>query len=95
MKNIIARILGVSRTLLDFILPILRAALAGSLERLLPIALGIVAELATSEYSGADKKAIAVDRLKKAAINEGITTSVWLLNWTVETAVGNLRSSEL
>jgi hypothetical protein len=93
MKTLLAKLLGISRTLLDFFLPIFQAALAGSLERLLPIALGIVTELATSELGGSDKRAVAVDRLKKAAINEGITTSAWLLNMAVESAVGKLQTS--
>jgi hypothetical protein len=66
--------------------------LAGSLERLLPIALGIVSELATSELSVSDKKAVAVDRLKQAAFREGVTVSASALNLIVESAVANLKA---
>ena len=92
MKTLLAKLLGISRSLLDFFLPIFQAALAGSLERLLPIALGIVTELATSELGGSDKRAVAVDRLKQAAFREGVTVSASALNLIVESAVANLKA---
>ena len=93
MKTLLAKLLGISRSLLDFFLPIFQTIIAGSLERLLPIALGIVSELATSELSGSDKKAVAVDRLKKAAMQEGVTVSASALNLIVESAVANLKAN--
>lgn len=94
MKTILAKLLGISRSLLDFFLPIFKAALAGSLERLLPIALGIVAELADSSLSSSDKKFVATERLKQVAVKEGITVSASILNLAVEAAVANLKSTK-
>jgi hypothetical protein len=94
MKNLLAKLLGISTALLNFFLPIFKAAIAGSLERLLPIALSIVTELATSNMSSGDKKFIAVDRLKKEALREGITVSTSILNLAVEAAVQNLKVSK-
>jgi hypothetical protein len=93
MKTLLAKLLGISRSLLDFFLPIFQALIAGSLERLLPIALAIVTELATSQLSGSEKKTVAVDRLKKAAMQEGLTVSASALNLLVESAVANLKAS--
>jgi hypothetical protein len=93
MKQLLARILGISTGLLNFFIPIFRAAIAGSLERLLPIALEIVAELATGSLTSSDKKFVAVDRLKQIALKEGITVSSSILNLAVEAAVSNLKAS--
>ena len=93
MKTLLAKLLGISRSILDFFLPIFQTLIAGSLERLLPIALAIVSALATSELSGSDKKAVAVDRLKQAAFKEGVTVSASALNLIVESAVANLKAN--
>lgn len=94
MKTLLAKLLGISTALLNFFLPIFKAAIAGSLERLLPVALEIVTELATSNMTSGDKKYIAVDRLKKEAIREGITVSSSILNLAVEAAVANLKATK-
>lgn len=93
MKTILAKLLGISTALLNFFLPIFKAAIAGSLERLLPIALEIVTELATGSLPSSDKKFVAVERLKQAAIREGITASASILNLAVEAAVSNLKAT--
>ncbi len=93
MKNIIAKILGISRSILDFFLPVFQTLIAGSLERLLPVALAIVTELATSSLSGNERKTIAVERLKQAAIREGVTVSTSALNLLVESALANLKAN--
>jgi hypothetical protein len=93
MKTLLAKLLGISRTLLDFFLPIFQTLIAGSLERLLPIALSLVTELATSELSGSEKKKIAVEGLKQAAVREGLTVSTSALNLIVESALANLKAN--
>ena len=94
MKSLLAKLLGISTAVLNFFLPILKEVFAGSLERLLPIALEIVTQLATGELSGPDKKNAAVSLLEKAAIKEGINASASVLNLTVEAAVANLKANK-
>jgi hypothetical protein len=86
-----AKALGVSKTLLGFLLPLLASGTAQVLESLLPVALGIVTELATSDRPGDEKQAIAVSRLRNAAINAGITAGASTLNLAVEMAVAKLK----
>jgi hypothetical protein len=58
------------------------------------VALEIVTQLATSDLTSGDKKAAAVEMLKKAAIKEGITASASILSWTVESAVQQLKATK-
>jgi hypothetical protein len=94
MKTLLAKLLGISTNLLNFFIPIFRQVLAQGVENLLPIALGIVMQLAKGELSSEDKKRVAVDMLQKAAIKEGITASASLINWTVESAVQQLKATK-
>jgi len=94
MKNLLAKILGISSAVLNFLLPILKSAIAGSLERLLPLALQIVTELAVNNQLGnAEKRGVAVSRLADAAKAEGITASVSLVNFAIEAAVQKLKAN--
>ena len=93
MKTLLAKLLGISTALLNFFLPIFKAAVAGSLERLLPLALDIVSQLATGDLSGADKRNAALALLEKAAISQGIQASASILNLAVESAVANLKAT--
>jgi hypothetical protein len=80
---------------LDWILPILQTQAAGSLERLAPIALGIVVELATNNsLQNAEKRDIAVTKLATAAKSEGIAVGLSLLNLAVELAVAKLKTEK-
>ena len=94
MKAILARIIGISAALLTWFLPIFKAAAASSLERLLPIALDIVTQLAAGELSGPDKQRAAVALLEQAAIGQGIAASASILNFAVESAVQNLKAQK-
>lgn len=92
MKTLLAKLLGISTSLLNFFLPILQSAVAGSLSRLLPLALNIVAELALQNNLGnAERRAAALQNLQRAAVSEGIQCSVSILNLAVETAVVSLK----
>lgn len=92
MKTLLAKLLGISTSLLNYFLPILQSAVAGSLSRLLPLALNIVAELAIQNNLGnAEKRAAALQNLQRAAVVEGIQCSVSILNLAVETAVVSLK----
>ena len=94
MKTLLAKLLGISTSVLNFFLPIFKQAVATGVSRLLPIALEIVTELATGQLSSDAKKAEAVKSLEQAAIKEGITASASIINWTVETAVQNMKATK-
>jgi hypothetical protein len=93
MKNLFARLLGISSSLLNFYLPIFRELLASGLAALLPIALDIVREVGASDKSSSEKRNFALGRLRDAAIQRGITASESLLRYTVESAVQKLKVS--
>ena len=63
-----------------------------SLTVLLPIALGIVKELAeNNNISNSEKREQAFDKLADAAKNEGMNAASSLLNLAIEMAVTNLK----
>ena len=93
MKNFFAKIMGISSSLLNFYLPIFRELLATGIASLLPIALEVVAALAKTDKTGAEKRAEAINALKDAAIARGINASESLLRYTVESAVQKLKVS--
>jgi len=92
VSALLARVLGVSRALLEFYLPVLRRILATGFAALLPIALEIVRNLAATDKSGAEKRTQAIDALRVAAIERGLEASENLLRYTVESAVQRLKS---
>ena len=93
MKTILAKLLGISRTFLDWILPILQSQAAISLERLAPIAIAVVADLATNNnLRNEEKRSIAVARITDAARAEGIASAVSLINLAVELAVAKTKA---
>jgi len=92
LLSALAKVLGVSKTLLDWIIPIVKSQFASSLEKLLPIALVVVAELAVSSLTGSQKKEEAFKRLEEEAKKEGITAGTSILNLVIEMAVAKLRS---
>jgi hypothetical protein len=95
MKKVIAKLLGISKSLWDFIWPLLSRQLSSSLSRLLPIALGIVKELAQdNNISSSQKREQAFNKLSDVAKNEGIQAANSLLNLVIEMAVTNLKVSE-
>lgn len=94
MKTIISKILGVSKTFLDFIWPILTKQVGNSLATLLPIALVIVKELAANNNIGNfQKREEAFNKLTDAVKNEGINAGSSLINLAIEIAVTNLKSN--
>jgi hypothetical protein len=93
MKSLLAKLLGISRDLLEWLWPILRDQTGYLLETLLPIALQIVSRLATDDgLTGPQKKDKAVNELKQVAIIHGVTAGTNVLNLAVEMAVAKLRS---
>jgi len=91
MKTLLARLLGITQSLLAFYLPILRELLASGMSSLLPVALEIVVSLANKNMSGAEKREAALEKLRSAALREGIAATESLLRLTVESAVTKLK----
>ena len=86
----ISAITGASKSVIEFIIPILRDSAASLLKELLPIALEVVSGLLTSDKSGDEKRKIAVDKIKAAATREGINASNRAVNLAVELALAKL-----
>lgn len=94
MKTLISKILGVSKSFIDFVWPLLTKQVGASLAALLPIALGIVKELASNkELSNSQKREEAFNKLADAAKAEGLSAASSLLNLAVEMAVTNFKVS--
>jgi hypothetical protein len=94
MKKLLAKLMGISSSLLNFYLPIFRELISSGLAALLPIALGIVREVAASDKSSAEKRAFALGRLRNEAQQLGINASESLLRYTIESAVQKLKVSQ-
>ena len=93
MKNLFAKLMGITSSLFNFYLPILRELVSTGLAALLPIALEVVTSLATTDKSGAEKRAEALNTLREEATKRGISASDSLLRYTVEAAVQKLKVS--
>ena len=94
MKNIIAKVLGVGSAVWNFYAPVLRALFISGASALLPVALTIVRELASTNKSGSEKRGIAIDRLRSEATAIGISATESLIRFTIESAVQKLRVKE-
>lgn len=91
MKSLVAKLLGITNSIWNFYAPLLRQLVASGTGVLLPIALEIVRSLATSGRTGAEKREEAVEALKAAAIDQGVSATESLIRWTVESAVQRMR----
>jgi hypothetical protein len=60
------------------------------LKELLPIALDVVSSLLTSDKNGDEKRKIAADKIKDAAVKEGINASNRTINLAIELALAKL-----
>ena len=89
-----AWVTGSSVALFNFLAPILASNAATLLEKLAPIALQVVASLATSDKTGPEKREAAVEEIKQAAIQQGIVAGSNVINAAIELALLNLRASE-
>jgi hypothetical protein len=88
-----AKVAGVSRVLVDLVAPLFAAGLAGLLAGIAPIATDVVMSLADEPIAGADKRALAVDRIKALAVEQGIQTTASAVNIAIELAVAKLKAS--
>ena len=94
MKTLLANLLGLTNAVLAFYLPVLKAIVASGMAALLPVALDIVRSLASADITSGEKRDLALNRLREAAINQGIEASESLLRYTVESAVQKLKAGQ-
>ncbi len=92
MKNWLAKLLGIGGVLWEFLRPLIFGAGAEALEELLPHAESVVESLADSPQSGEEKRAAAVDALKKVAVAAGVAAGTAVINLAVEMAVAKMRA---
>jgi hypothetical protein len=93
MKAWIAKALGIGRTLLGWLWDIARGPVGDAIERMLPIALEIVTELAVRrDLTSAQKRDKAGEMLTAAAQREMVHVSTSMVNLIVEMAVNQLRT---
>lgn len=90
-----AKLLGIGKNLLSFILPILASGVSSYLEQILPIALKIVTELATEGgLSSEQKRKVALGRLGAEAGALGINVGASTLNLALELAVAKFKEGK-
>jgi hypothetical protein len=87
MKSLFAKIWGITSSVFNFYLPILKEIASSSVAALLPIALEIVQSLAETKKTGSEKRDLAVKRLTSEARKLGFSASESLIRFTVESAV--------
>jgi hypothetical protein len=88
----ISTITGASKSVIEFIIPILRDSASSLLKELLPIALEVVSSLLTSNKSGSEKREIAIEKIKATALREGINASNRTVNLAIELALSKLKA---
>jgi hypothetical protein len=91
LLRILARLLGLSKEYVAFLLPILQDSAASLISQLAPIALEVVKSLADSPHSGAMKREAAIRQVQSLAVAEGIRASSNAVNAAIEIAVLNLK----
>lgn len=94
MTKLLAKLLGLTQSVLAFYLPVLKAIAASGMAALLPVALDIVRSLAKADISGNEKFSLATNRLREAAVAQGIEASESIIRYTVESAVQKLKAGE-
>lgn len=93
IKKILGWLTGTSKTVLEFIGPILQKSVSDLLAKLLPIALEIVTSLASdSSKSGIEKRNEAFGKIKDIAIKQGIDAGNQTINLAIELALSKLNS---
>jgi hypothetical protein len=95
MKAFFARLAGIPLAVWNFYAPILKATAASGLTELLPLAMEVVAMLAMSGKSGADKRAEAIVKITDAAQRQGVAVTENLVRLTIEAALTRLKSDGL
>jgi hypothetical protein len=91
MKSFFAKIWGITTSVFNFFLPVLREIASSSVAVLLPLALEIVQSLATTDKTGAEKREAAVKKLSTVARKQGVAASESLIRFTIESAVQKFK----
>lgn len=95
MKHAVLRVLSwmglASRSAAEWLAPLLAESLAGMLSGLAPIALEVVASLASTDKSGADKRRIAQRTIRDLAVAEGVKVTSRAINLAIELALERLE----
>lgn len=94
ITSILTSLLGISKVLWAFLLPLLAKHTIVVLEAILPIAIEAVRNLESSGKSNAAKRAEAAKYVATVAKAEGIKAAEGLVNISVELAVQKLRAEE-
>jgi hypothetical protein len=87
MKQLFAKIWGITSNVFNFFLPVLKEVASSSVAALLPIAMEIVESLAYTDKTGAQKREAAVKKLALTAKKQGISASESLIRFAIESAV--------
>ena len=94
MKTLLLKTLslltGASKSVLEFIIPILKDSTASILKTILPIAMDVVSSLRDSSESGDQKRKIAAEQIKQVAIKEGVDASTRAINLAIELALAKI-----
>jgi hypothetical protein len=91
MKSLLAKIWGITLSVFNFYLPILKEIASSSIAALLPVALEIVQSLAETKKTGSEKRELAVKRLSSESKKLGLSASESLIRFTVESAVQRIK----
>lgn len=95
MKSIIVKTLslltGASKSVLEFIIPILKNSTANAIKDILPIALEVVLSLRDSSKTGDQKRRLAINQIKKTAFSNGIEASSSAVNLAIELALSRIE----
>lgn len=92
-KKILGWFTGTSKTVLEFIAPILQRSVSELLANLLPIALEVVTSLATDDKkTGTQKRNDAFKKIKDISVKQGIDAGNQTINLAIELALSKLKS---
>lgn len=95
ISTLFASLSGAARAIVSFLLPILKSDAGKLIAVALPIAQGIVTDLAAGKLPSGDKRELAVTKLHSALVSQGYATAAEIasstLNLVVEMAVSRLK----
>lgn len=95
MKTIFARLAGLPLALWNLFAPAIRYAATEGLTNLAPVALDVVAKLAMTNKTGAEKRAEAIAVLTDYARTSGSKASESIIRFSIEAALASLKQGGL
>lgn len=94
MNKFFTKVVGASKTVLNFILPLVTKQVGVSLAALLPIAYEIVKGLSkNNNFSNSEKRQEAFNQIADATKKEGLNAGDSLINLAIEMAVNVLKGN--